>query len=35
MVFVTYPPYIWLPTVLVLAALMTHVLVFRWTWTSS
>jgi hypothetical protein len=28
-VFVTYPPFIWLPTVLVVAALMGHVLVAR------
>jgi hypothetical protein len=29
-VFVTYPPYVWLPAVLVVAALMGHVLVWRW-----
>jgi hypothetical protein len=28
-VFVTYPPYVWLPAVLVLAALAGHLLVFR------
>ena len=27
--FVTYPPYVWLPAVLVLAALMGHILVWR------
>lgn len=31
-VFVTYPPFIWLPTVLVQAALLGHLLVFRWLW---
>jgi hypothetical protein len=29
-VFVTYPPFVWLPAVLVTAALMGHVLVWRW-----
>ena len=29
-VFVTYPPFVWLPTILVVAALMGHVLVWRW-----
>jgi hypothetical protein len=29
---VTYPPFVWLPTVLVLAAFMGHVLVWRWLW---
>lgn len=28
--FVTYPPFVWLPAVLVMAALMGHVLVWRW-----
>jgi hypothetical protein len=28
-VFVTYPPFVWLPAVMVLAALMGHLLVFR------
>lgn len=28
--FVTYPPFVWLPAVLVTAALMGHVLVWRW-----
>jgi hypothetical protein len=27
--FVTYPPFVWLPTVLVVAALMGHILVWR------
>ena len=31
-IFVTYPPFIWLPTVLVQAALLGHLLVFRWLW---
>jgi hypothetical protein len=29
-IFVTYPPFVWLPAVLVMAALMGHVLVWRW-----
>jgi hypothetical protein len=29
-VFVTYPPFVWLPAILVMAALMGHVLVWRW-----
>jgi hypothetical protein len=29
-VFVTYPPFVWLPAILVPAALMGHVLVWRW-----
>lgn len=29
-VFVTYPPYVWLPAIMVTAALMGHVLVWRW-----
>jgi len=28
--FVTYPPFVWLPAVLVVAALMGHILVWRW-----
>jgi hypothetical protein len=28
-VFVTYPPYVWLPAVMVLAALAGHLLIFR------
>jgi hypothetical protein len=28
-VFVTYPPFVWLPAILVMAALMGHVLVWR------
>jgi hypothetical protein len=28
-VFVTYPPFVWLPAVLVTAALMGHILVWR------
>ena len=28
-VFVTYPPFVWLPSVLVLAALAGHLIVFR------
>ena len=28
-VFVTYPPFVWLPTVLVLAALAGHLVIFR------
>jgi small-conductance mechanosensitive channel len=28
--FVTYPPFVWLPAVLVTAALMGHILVWRW-----
>jgi hypothetical protein len=28
--FVTYPPFVWLPAVLVVAALMGHILVLRW-----
>jgi hypothetical protein len=28
--FVTYPPFVWLPAILVTAALMGHVLVWRW-----
>jgi hypothetical protein len=27
--FVTYPPFVWLPTVLVLAALAGHLIIFR------
>jgi hypothetical protein len=30
--FVTYVPYVWLPAVLVQAALLGHLLVFRWLW---
>jgi hypothetical protein len=29
-IFVTYPPFVWLPAVLVTAALAGHVLVWRW-----
>jgi hypothetical protein len=29
-VFVTYPPFVWLPAILVPAALMGHILVWRW-----
>jgi hypothetical protein len=29
---VTYPPFVWLPAVLVLAAFIGHVLVWRWLW---
>jgi hypothetical protein len=29
-VFVTYPPFVWLPAILVTAALMGHILVWRW-----
>lgn len=32
-IFVTYPPFVWLPTVLVQAALLGHLLVFRWLWS--
>lgn len=32
-VFVTYPPFVWLPTVLVQAALLGHLLIFRWLWS--
>ena len=28
--FVTYPPFVWLPAILVTAALMGHILVWRW-----
>jgi hypothetical protein len=28
-VWVTYPPYVWLPTVMVTAALSGHLLIFR------
>ena len=28
--FVTYPPFVWLPAVLVVGALMGHILVWRW-----
>lgn len=28
--FVTYPPFVWLPAILVVAALMGHILVWRW-----
>jgi hypothetical protein len=28
-VWVTYPPYVWLPAVMVLAALAGHLLIFR------
>jgi len=28
-VFVTYPPFVWLPAVMVLAALLGHLLIFR------
>ena len=28
--FVTYPPFVWLPAILVMAALMGHVLAWRW-----
>ena len=31
-IFVAHVPYIWLPTVLVQAALLGHLLVFRWLW---
>ena len=27
--FVTYPPFVWLPAILVMAALMSHILVWR------
>jgi len=27
---VTYPPFVWLPAVMVTAALIGHLLVFRW-----
>jgi hypothetical protein len=29
-IFVTYPPFVWLPAILVTAALMGHILVWRW-----
>lgn len=29
-IFVTYPPFVWLPAILVMAALMGHILVWRW-----
>jgi hypothetical protein len=29
-VFVTYPPFVWLPGILVTAALIGHILVWRW-----
>ena len=29
-VFITYPPFVWLPAILVPAALMGHILVWRW-----
>ncbi len=29
-IFVTYPPFVWLPAILVTAALMGHILVLRW-----
>ncbi len=32
--FVAYVPYVWLPTVLVQAALLGHLLVFRWLWAN-
>jgi hypothetical protein len=31
-VFVLYPPFVWLPAVMVLAALMGHILVWRKLW---
>jgi len=31
--FLAYVPYVWLPAVLVQAALLGHLLVFRWLWT--
>jgi hypothetical protein len=34
-VFVTYPPFVWLPAILVPAALMGHVLVWRWLWSGA
>ena len=30
--FVAYVPYVWLPAVLVQAALLGHLLIFRWLW---
>ena len=33
-VFVTYPPFVWLPAILVTAALMGHILVWRWLSTT-
>ena len=30
--FVAHVPYVWLPAVLVPAALLGHLLVFRWLW---
>ena len=33
-VFVTYPPFVWLPAVLVAAALMGHILVWRRLWSA-
>ena len=32
--FVAYVPYVWLPTVLVQAALLGHLLMFRWLWAN-
>jgi len=32
--FITHVPWIWLPAVMVLAAVMGHALVFRWLLTS-
>ncbi len=29
-IFVTYPPFVWLPAILVTAALTGHILVWRW-----
>ncbi len=33
--FVTYPPFVWLPAILVVAALMGHILVWRWLYGHS